>query len=132
MPEATVKIGSIWYKEEASHPTNPKETMLVDRLAYLGDEVELSDAEFERLTQLDALYTEEELEDGDEVPFSDLSDADLIDWITEEGPTVNEVLDASDGDPDLARRLLDAEEAATEGEPRKGVVEGLSAVISRA
>jgi hypothetical protein len=56
---------------------------------------------------------------------------ELVDWIQTEKPTVNDVVGASGGDPDVARKLLEAESKATDGEPRKGVMEGLSAVISR-
>jgi hypothetical protein len=56
---------------------------------------------------------------------------DLADWIRTERPTVNDVVQASDGDPEIARRLLEAESQVQEGAPRKGVLEGLSAVISR-
>jgi len=56
---------------------------------------------------------------------------DLADWIRTERPTVNDVVQASGGDPDVAKKLLEAESLATNGEARKGVLEGLSAVISR-
>jgi hypothetical protein len=56
---------------------------------------------------------------------------DLADWIRTERPTVNDVVGASGGDPDVAKKLLEAESKATDGEARKGVLEGLSAVISR-
>lgn len=55
----------------------------------------------------------------------------LADWIRSERPTVNDVVQASGGDPDVATKLLEAESQATNGEARKGVLEGLSAVISR-
>jgi hypothetical protein len=56
---------------------------------------------------------------------------ELADWIRTERPTVNDVVQASGGDPDVAKKLLEAESKATNGEARKGVLEGLSAVISR-
>jgi hypothetical protein len=56
---------------------------------------------------------------------------DLERWIREEKPTVNDVVQASDGDPEVARKLLEAETQAQDGEPRKGVVDGLSVVIGR-
>lgn len=55
----------------------------------------------------------------------------LAQWIASERPTVNDVVQASGGDPDVAQKLLEAESQAQSGEPRKGVVEGLSTVISR-
>lgn len=56
---------------------------------------------------------------------------ELVDWIRTERPTVNDVVQASGGDPEAAKRLLEAERDASDGEPRKGVVDGLSAVIAR-
>lgn len=55
----------------------------------------------------------------------------LADWIRSERPTVNDVIGASNGDPELARKLLEAEGQAQGGEPRRGVLSGLTAVISR-
>ena len=52
-------------------------------------------------------------------------------WIQQEHPTVNDVVRASEGDPEVAKKLLEAESLATDGEPRKGVIEGLTAVVSR-
>jgi hypothetical protein len=56
---------------------------------------------------------------------------ELTEWIQTERPTVNDVVQASGGDPEVAKKLLEAETQAQDGEPRKGVLEGLSAVISR-
>jgi organic radical activating enzyme len=56
---------------------------------------------------------------------------DLARWIETERPTVQEVVDATGGEPDLARKLLEAESQATDQDPRKGVLDGLSAVIAR-
>jgi hypothetical protein len=56
---------------------------------------------------------------------------DLARWIEVERPNVNEVVQASGGDPNLAKKLLEAESQATDQDPRKGVLEGLTAVISR-
>jgi hypothetical protein len=72
--------------------------------------------------------TEEELLDVNEATVDELAD-----WIrnNDPKPTVNDVVQASGGDANVARKLLEAESQATNGEPRKGVLEGLSAVISR-
>jgi hypothetical protein len=81
-----------------------------------------------------AEYEEEVEEVEEEEQLLDVNTAsvdDLILWIQQERPTVNDVVQASGGDPDVARKLLEAESKATDGEPRKGVTEGLSAVISR-
>lgn len=57
---------------------------------------------------------------------------DLANWIRQEKPTVNDVVQASQGDVALATKLLEAESLAHDGEPRVGVMNGLSAVIQRA
>jgi hypothetical protein len=78
--------------------------------------------------------TGNEVEEPDE-EFLDVHTASveqLAEWIREERPTVNDVVQASDGDADVAQKLLSAESQAQDGEPRKGVVDGLSAVIQRA
>jgi hypothetical protein len=75
---------------------------------------------------------DEEVEPEEELlDVSTASADDLALWITQERPTVNDVVQASGGDPDIAQKLLEAESKAQNGEPRKGVLEGLSAVISR-
>lgn len=56
---------------------------------------------------------------------------ELADWIREERPVANDVVRASEGDPELAKKLLEAESQAKDGQPRKSVLEGLTAVISR-
>lgn len=43
--------------------------------------------------------------------------------------TVNETIALAGGDKDLAHRLLQAENIATDGEPRKGVEAGLTSII---
>lgn len=77
--------------------------------------------------------TGEEVEEEEELLDVNAATVDdLADWISQEHPTVNDVVQASGGDPDVARKLLEAETQAQSGEPRKGVVEGLTAVIGRA
>lgn len=56
---------------------------------------------------------------------------DLARWIEQEQPTVQKVVDASGGEADLAHKLLKAESQATDEEPRKGVLDALTAVIAR-
>lgn len=74
---------------------------------------------------------EEEQEDQFLDPDTATPD-DLAQWIKQEKPTVNDVVQASGGDAVLATKLLEAESLAHEGEPRVGVVNGLTTVIQRA
>lgn len=84
-------------------------------------DVEVDDETGEEIPQ------DEELLDVDEA-----NEEDLANWIRQENPTVNDVVQASQGDPELARKLMEAERLAREPDPpRKGVMDGLTAVISR-
>ena len=53
----------------------------------------------------------------------------LVGWIQMAKPTVSEVVDAADNDPDKAEAPLAAEKEATGGQPRKGVKQGLEDVL---
>jgi hypothetical protein len=74
---------------------------------------------------------EEVIEDEEVLDVNSASVEELADWIRTERPTVNDVIKASDGNPEVAQKLLEAESIAQNGEPRNGVLRGLSAVISR-
>jgi hypothetical protein len=84
---------------------------------------EAAEAEVEE-TEVDT-----ETEEVDSV--SEMSDDELVTWIKEDKPTAHEVVEAAEGDPDLARRLLDAEDEASGGDSRKTVISGLTAIISQ-
>jgi len=47
--------------------------------------------------------------------------SEIADWISAEGPTVDETVALGEGDPDLSAKVLEAEGVATGGSPRKGV-----------
>lgn len=56
------------------------------------------------------------------------SDGELAAWIKDAKPNADDTVAAAGEDAELAARLLDAEQAATGGNPRKTVVKGLEAV----
>lgn len=58
-------------------------------------------------------------------------DADLEARIREDKLTVDDTVALADDDPARARRVLDAEAAANDGKPRKGVEDKLQAIIDR-
>src|SRR5262252_6747489 len=60
---------------------------------------------------------------------SSLGEYELAEYIKENNLTVNETVGLAGTDKDLAHRLLQAENIATDGEPRKGVEAGLTAII---
>jgi len=61
--------------------------------------------------------------------ISELGEYELAEHIKNENLTVQQTVDLAGGDKDLAHRLLQAENIATDGEPRKGVETGLTAII---
>lgn len=101
--------------------------IMVRPQAYVG----LIESGVVRDVQTDEATGEEVSEDEELLDVNSASADDLAEWIRNDRPTVNDVVQASGGEPDVAQKLLEAETQATDGEPRKGVLEGLSAVISR-
>lgn len=63
--------------------------------------------------------------------FSELGEYELAEWITNEQPTIDQVLEKVGDDKDLAHRMLQAENIATNGEPRKGLEAGLQAIAAQ-
>ena len=133
MPERKIKVKAFpYYEEQVDHRTG--KTGLVEKLARRGETVDLreADVEFGEREDIDAFYkdaSEEAAAEGFNAATADLDE--VVTWIEEEKPTVQETVDAAHGDPSTAKKLLDAESAATGGEPRVGVTEGLTAVIQR-
>lgn len=122
--------------DEAGEPL----TIKVRRLARLGDELgELSEEDEARAQDLGVFDDPPELPNviapqgsDDEQQAGGESPAPAEDpegWLREARPSVKDVLEAAGTDKELAQRLLDAEAAVTGGKPRKGVVEGLTAVV---
>jgi hypothetical protein len=64
---------------------------------------------------------------------SEAGEYELAEWLQtgkDGGPfTINEVLDTVGDDKEFAHRMLQAENIATNGNPRKGLEEGLGAII---
>lgn len=61
------------------------------------------------------------------VPGGDQT-GDYINWLRSEEPTVDEVLAEVGDDPAKANAMLEAEQTVSGGEPRKGVVDGLTKI----
>jgi hypothetical protein len=141
--KVTVAARAFPYRIEAEHQYEPGKLVYEDRTAYRGEEIELLPADHARGVRFNAFLKSgqsvEDLGSGGAVSttalqFSakDATDTELINWIKDGNPSVQDVVDASEGDPETAARLLSAEGAATGNDPRKGVVMGLEAVVSRA
>jgi len=139
METRKVKIRAHSYLKDLVDAFGNEKTLY--RVAKRGDEIQLSAKEARRGDSLGAFWKEDEEEalqealaaSGEEGGSFDPAEAgedELVAWIETENPTVSDMLEAAGGDPDVARRLLEAEQAT--GDPRKGAVEGLGAVITRA
>jgi hypothetical protein len=125
------------YLVEQPHPYEPDKTVFVERLARRGDTVELLPYDVAKGERFGSFYTEEEEQavEEQEVALNDLDTEELSDWLNSDGefegdqkPTVNQVLNAAKGNPDLATRLVEAENLATDGDPRSSLIEGLAKI----
>jgi hypothetical protein len=147
MAEKTIKHLQFWYTQTDDDPIR-KETVQKETIAYQGDTVEIeSDADLARGEELGAFYTDAELaafageapEEGDDGAAAppDLATAstdDVADWMDESGATIDTLLEMVNGSSDpqaAAKTVLDAENIARSGDPRKGLVEGLTVVMER-
>jgi hypothetical protein len=144
MPEAKIKIRAFPYYVDAEDPVTGREVRQ-ERIATRGQTVELSDADYERAQRFDAITDPDNSvdtagnvvdESGEVVKFDPSSDVaaessvqSLSLWIKEDKPTVDQVVEEANEDPDAARKLLDAENHATGGSPRSTLVEQLNEII---
>lgn len=135
------------YYGDVQDPANADNTIRKASFATHGQVIEVSDEEFKRGEELDALARPDDTvlvgktyrlkQDGSDdsdttvTDVMDASDDELIIWLQEENPTIPEVVDAVGDDPENAQRALDAEESATGGEPRQGLVDKLEAIIDK-
>jgi hypothetical protein len=133
MTERTIRHVSFSYRVEAPDPMKPGETIFIEKKVAKGTTVDIPfEDDILRGEKFGAFETPRDESVEEVTSIRDLSDDELVAWIAEDHPKVSEVIDSAEGDPDLARRLLDAEDKATGGDSRKGVIEGLSAVLGSA
>jgi len=64
-----------------------------------------------------------------DLDLASASDEQFVEWIKTDGPTVDAVVLAAGSDGELAARLLEAESAATGGNPRQEVIDGLTEIV---
>lgn len=128
--EVTIKHRAfVYYLLEEDPYTG--EDIRVERLAQRDEVVKLNDIDYQRGLRAGAFVTDDETPEEEELDIETATVAELADWIRDEKPNTQEVIDASGGDPVVASKLLEAENTATGGNPRKGVVDGLGAVVNR-
>jgi hypothetical protein len=118
------------------HDPNSPEAQAAYEDFKLGQKIELLSDDYVRLINGNAVVDANSPEAGEEIEEEvlDVTTAsvdDLARWIEQEKPNVQETVNASGGLADLASKLLEAESQATDGDPRNGVLQGLTAVISR-
>jgi hypothetical protein len=149
--EVVIKHGVFWYYAPDTQVINGEEKeLLIQKMAFNGERVTLTrQSDIARGEQYDAFYSDDEMRrlgimseesavaaDTGEIPLRDRPDDEIVDWLMSTGefdgnkkPTAEEVIAAAESDPDLAVRLLDAEETASGGNPRKTVDDALSRII---
>jgi len=165
MPEVIVKARLItWFRNEPS-AVDPDVTVRLEKINSVGEKVDIDDeASFQRLTDLDAIYSEEdsaaieegtytgpgaaavyaargetvapesliEPAEGEGRQVDNLSAEDLAEYIKSNKLTVEETVALAGDDADSINKVLDAENIATDNDPRKGVESALEARLSAA
>jgi hypothetical protein len=119
MPERTVRILGFNYTDGEG----------IERMATRGQTLDFSDDDATRGDESGAFaLSDEEAAVAGEASISAAStDEELIEFA--KTAKVGEVVEAAGGAAEFAKRLLEAENGATGNDPRKGVAEGLAAVV---
>ena len=126
LTERTVRIAHFDYTDDAKGRKV---------FARRGDTVQFSSRDIERGEKIKAFEPVsaggESVQSVDVVPTEDTLEG-LVAWIADERPSVKEVIERSKGSLSTAKLLVEAEKEASDGKPRKGVIEGLAQVIAAA
>jgi len=142
--DRVVRVLSFAYTVAVEDPSGLKSIEV--REAHRGDTVTLEQIGLIAQTKGEkahSFYTDEEreaLEEGrdPDAPegsagasgsISEMGEYELAEYIKEQNLTVGDTVALAGTDKDLAHRVLQAENIATDGEPRKGVEAGLTAII---
>lgn len=146
MAEKTIKHLQFWYTKTIERAGNK---VPVEQIAYQGDTVDITEAEdLARGEDNGAFYTDAELAafageappepdgTGGDVPmpadFATATVDDIADWMEDSRASIPQLLEIANENPDAANRILEAENKIQSGDPRKGLVEGLTAVVQKA
>jgi len=121
--------------ETRTYRDGREEEVLSVRHALHGDTVDIPRAEDVAAGEAAGAFVEEEVEQESPVAAPaeptgpDFSSHDaLVAWMEATSPTVQDVVDAAGDDPDKAAMLLDAENTASGGQSRRGVVRALTPI----
>lgn len=129
----TIRHKAFSYRVLVDSPVDPNKKVFAEKLARRGETVDLLADDIARGERHGAFETAKtKAEDAvKELDAADMSDGDLIRAIKDRGLNVNQTIALSKGDPEQAKRILTAENAATGNDPRVGVTEGLKALLGR-
>ncbi len=119
MPTHTVRVCGFRYTDHND----------IERVAHSGEVIDFSDEDAARGLKVGAFEVPEAEESVRGISAASTDD-ELVEFA--KGAKVGEVVEAAGGDAEFAKRLLEAENGATGNEPRKGVAEGLAAVVGEA
>lgn len=134
MVERTVGIKAHTYVVEGKDARGRKKA--VRKIARRGDSISVTEEESERGDALGAFVDSPGREAPAPVETQEgliLNEAgvdELVAWLEEKKPNVKDTVEAANGDTEAARRILQAEDTATGGDPRKGVVDRLGAILN--
>jgi hypothetical protein len=117
MAERTIKILSFNYSDAEGNW----------RTAWQGQSVELSEEDIARGEEAGAFVTEEVAADEAGAISLESTDEELEAFVKD--AKISKVVEAAGQDAEFAKRLLEAENAATGNDPRKGVVAGLAQIV---
>ena len=160
MAEKIIKVRLFTWFEETDSPVHPGETVLTERIATMGQEVDITnEAYVKRGEDLDAFYTDEEAEEirngtyqgydadllygarsgglagapviepaeGEHGDAESMDAAELGQYIKEQNLTVPQTVSLipADADEGALQKFEDAENIATDNEPRSGVISAI-------
>jgi hypothetical protein len=145
MADKTIKHLQFWYTKQMKRGGK---TVTAEQIAYQGDTVDITDPEdLARGEEHGAFYTDAELAAfAGEAPEQDASGGgvdkpedfaaasvdDIADWMEDSGATIPDLLEIANDNPEAANKILEAENKIQSGDPRKGLVEGLTTILDRA
>lgn len=133
-----VKILSIFWNTLEEDPLDSNRSIEKEHRAQRGEDVLVPKSIAERYSEpdIDAFFAGEGSGKGkkkdEETPleFAQMTEADIINWHRSTNPSPDEVLEATDGDPEIARKMIEAETKATDGDPREPLIRALGEVVA--
>jgi hypothetical protein len=103
----------------------------------LGQLIYLNDADYMRLKNAGCVVDEADVIEVQDEGGSHVFDVraasveEVAQFLRDTGPNANDTVALSNGEPELAQKILEAENQATDGSPRQSVLDGLAKVITR-